>query len=104
MLSQKQRKLITSLQQKKYRNLHNLFVVEGMKVVNEFLESNFELHEMFSTSKEIFPEYEATQISEVELKKISSLKSPNKVLALFKIPSSPGIAAGCCRCLHWIEH
>ena len=46
-LSKNQLKLITSLQQKKYRLKHNLFVAEGTKVVEEFLNSNFEIFQLF---------------------------------------------------------
>jgi len=87
-LSKNQLKLITSLQQKKYRTKNNLFIVEGTKVVNEFLNSNFELEQLFCVDDFGFKNIEKlAQISEVELKKISNLKTPNNVLALFKIPS-----------------
>jgi len=87
-LSKNQLKLITSLQQKKYRTVHNLFVAEGTKVVNEFLNSNFELEQLFCVDISNYKDIEkVTQISEGELKKISSLKKPNNVLGLFKIPS-----------------
>ena len=46
-LSKNQLKLITSLQQKKYRQKYNLFVAEGTKVVKEFLNSNFEVDQLF---------------------------------------------------------
>ena len=87
-LSKNQLKLITSLQQKKYRTKNNLFIVEGTKVVNEFLNSNFELEQLFCVDDFGYENIEKlAQISEVELKKISNLKTPNNVLALFKIPS-----------------
>jgi len=87
-LSNNQLKLITSLQQKKYRAKHNLFIAEGTKVVAEFLNSNFELKHLFCVSNFAYKNIDKiTQISELELKKISSLKTPNNVLALFKIPS-----------------
>lgn len=86
-LSKNQLKLITSLHQKKYRTLHNLFIAEGTKVVNEFLNSNFELEQLFCVDISNYKDVEkVTQISEEELKKISSLKKPNNVLGLFKIP------------------
>ena len=47
-LSKNHLKLITSLRQKKYRQKHKMFVVEGMKGVNEFLNSNFECYLLFS--------------------------------------------------------
>ena len=86
-LSQKQRKLITSLRQKKYRNQHDLFVVEGIKVIQEFLNSTFELYELFVTTENAFSNETFTLISEKELKQISNLKTPNKALAIFKIPT-----------------
>ena len=48
-LSKNHIKLITSLSQKKYRQKHKLFVVEGVKVVQEFLNSSYELEIVFST-------------------------------------------------------
>lgn len=85
-LSKNHLKLITSLSQKKYRQKHKLFAVEGVKVVHEFLNSSFELDILFSTETS-FPYIDNYfEISEQELNKISTLKTPNKVLALFKIP------------------
>ncbi len=87
-LSKNNIKLITSLQQKKYRQKHNLFVAEGIKVVNELLKSSLEVYQIFCVdeSLEFEKNIDVILISEIELKKVSSLKSPNKVLALFKIP------------------
>lgn len=86
-LSKNQLKLILSLQQKKYRNKYSLFIAEGTKVVKEFLNSNFELEQLFFVEGNDYDrEDKAIQISEIELKKISQLKSPNNVLALFKMP------------------
>jgi len=87
-LSKNQLKLITSLQQKKYRTINNLFIAEGTKVVNEYLDSNFELDQLFCVHNTDYENIKnVIQISDVELKKISNLKTPNNVLALFKIPS-----------------
>lgn len=87
-LSKNNIKLITSLQQKKYRQKHKLFVAEGVKVVNELLASSLEVEQLFVTDEELnlSKKHAVTLISENELKKISTLKSPNKVLGLFKIP------------------
>ena len=49
MVSKNQIKLITSLQQKKYRATHGLFIAEGFKVIQELLQSNFDLHHLFQT-------------------------------------------------------
>ena len=48
MLTKSQIKLITSLKQKKFRTQHQLFVVEGIKVVEEFLNSEYELDAIFA--------------------------------------------------------
>ena len=85
-LSKNHLKLITSLSQKKYRHKYKLFVVEGMKVVQEFLNSSYELEILFSTESSFSYLDSFIEVSEQELKKISSLKTPNKVIALFKIP------------------
>jgi TrmH family RNA methyltransferase len=87
-ISKNQLKLITSLSQKKYRQKHRLFIAEGIKVVNELLNSSFEVEILFCANdfKTTICGDKITRISEVELKKISTLKSPNKVLGIFKIP------------------
>jgi len=90
-LSKNQIKLINSLGQKKYRKTHQLFIAEGVKVVGELLSSSLQLHMLFTTEDFDVPSQyleKTTQISETELKKISSLKTPNKVLGVFKIPVS----------------
>ncbi len=86
-LSKNNLKLITSLQRKKYREKHNLFVAEGIKVVNELLNSSIEAFHVFSTDEDfsVSKEVGFTVVSDNELKKISTLKNPNKVLGLFKI-------------------
>lgn len=95
-LSKNQLKTITSLNQKKYRTAHQLFVAEGTKIVAEFLNSNLELEQLFCVDNTIYKNLEkVTEISETELKKISTLVTPNNVLALFKIPSTlPSIKSG----------
>jgi len=88
MVSKNQIKTITGLQQKKYRKQHKLFFAEGIKVVQELLNSNFELHQLFTT-QDIFkgvPKDKTEFITEAELKKISALATPNACLALFVMP------------------
>lgn len=87
-LSNNHYKLITSLKQKKYRQKHKLFIVEGVKVVDEFLNSSYELELLFATDNRFSPLETFIEISERELKKMSSLKTPNIVLAVFKIPEN----------------
>ena len=87
-LSKNHIKLITSLQQKKYRQKHNLFVAEGPKVVDELLNSSLVLEQVFVTVDcgLKLPSDKKIEITSAELKKISQLKTPNKALALFQIP------------------
>lgn len=86
-LSKNQLKLITSLRQKKYRQKHQFFIAEGVKVVDEYLNSDFKVIQIFTTTPENYPTHSnVVAISEFELSKISTLKTPNKVLALIEIP------------------
>lgn len=88
MLSKNQTKLITSLQQKKYRKLNGLFLAEGIKVIQELLQSNYELFHLYVTDA-VFDNVSKDKISVIsdsELKKISALTTSNNCLALFKIP------------------
>ena len=92
-ISKNQLKLITSLSQKKYRQKHKLFIAEGVKVVQELLNSSFYVETLFCTddfSTDISTD-KIIPISETDLKKISNLKTPNKVFGLFKIPDENSI-------------
>lgn len=91
MLSKNQIKLINSLKQKKYRKQHNMFVVEGLKGIRELLESGLELHDLYTTESFDLGIPSEILISETDLKRISFLTSPNKALALFKIPKPKAI-------------
>ena len=87
MLSKSQIKLINSLSQKKYRQKNGLFIAEGVKVIKELLNSNFELERLFSQADMFFTEKDKMQLlEENELKKITKLSTSQLALALFKIP------------------
>ncbi len=87
MLSKSEIKLITSLKQKKYRLQHQLFVAEGKKTILELLNSKLKLHQLFTTTLEFdVSDVLQTTITVKELNKISFLKTPNTVLAVFEIP------------------
>ena len=90
-LSKNQIKLITSLKQKKYRSLHGLFVVEGVKTIKELLNSSLLLHTLYTTESFKIDAKDEILISEADLKRISFLTTPNKALAIFKIPTSKAI-------------
>ncbi|MCO4822807.1 MAG: RNA methyltransferase [Flavobacteriaceae bacterium] len=87
MLSKNQIKLVNSLKQKKYRFEHQLFIAEGFKTVNELINSSFELQQLYSINTDFgLSDKLVTKITPNDLKKISCLKSPNEVLAVFHIP------------------
>lgn len=88
MVVKSELKLIKSLQQKKYRNEHGLFVVEGKKGLRELLESSlkpFRVYVSNALDLDIAPEV-AQLISPNELQRMSSLKNANGALGVFHIP------------------
>jgi TrmH family RNA methyltransferase len=94
MVSKNQIKLISSLQQKKQRQTHQLFIAEGIKGIQELLDAHFELEHLYTTELdfETVPSSLRTQLSEVDLKKMSALATPNTCLAVFKIPEPKNIS------------
>jgi TrmH family RNA methyltransferase len=89
MVSKNQIKLITGLQQKKYRNEHQLFLAEGVKVIQELLQSNIVLDHLFETESifETVPTAQKTLIKEADMKRMSALNTPSSCLAVFHIPA-----------------
>lgn len=89
-LSRNEIKLIKSLQDKKSRESNRLFVVEGVKLVEELLEqSSFRIESIFYTEEyqqKIPSGVHSLKISAQELERISGLVTPNKVLAVVKFP------------------
>ena len=92
MLTKNQIKLIRSLSTKKNRFKHSLFVVEGEKIVNEIIKSDWQIHSIYASSD--WEGKNATIISKSDLCRISNQKSPNKVLALVRIKENfPSISS-----------
>ena len=89
VISKNQIKFIKSLSLKKNRIKTQMFVAEGEKIVNELLNSKFEIEHIYATK--FFSginnckKSAMTSVSKDELLKISSLVSPNNVLAIVKI-------------------
>ena len=103
MISTSQSKLIRSLRQKKFRDQHHIFLLEGEKMVLELIsgegKSSFPVRDLFATAKWIdahkallqsqsFKVIEATM---AELKKVSMLVTPQPVIALVSMPE-PGFS------------
>ncbi|MDH5827701.1 TrmH family RNA methyltransferase [Sphingobacterium faecium] len=92
MLSKAQITLISSLQNKKFRKQHGLFIVEGIKSVIEFLSSSYQVDSIFYTEDvlakvgKISGNIKSYVLTEKEFEKISALKSPQGILALVHIP------------------
>ena len=93
MLTNNKIKLIKSLDKKRERVEAGCFVVEGEKMVRELLMSRFETIEVFAVQQYIdeLPanlkrKAEISAISERDLERISFLKTPNKAVALAKLP------------------
>ncbi|MGY5351745.1 TrmH family RNA methyltransferase [Wenyingzhuangia sp. IMCC45533] len=96
--SKNQIKNVNSLQIKKNRYKTGCFVAEGIKVVDEFLDSGTGLEAIYCTEDVVYKydKLNPTVITEQELTKVSSFKNPNKVLAVFKmftskLPKSKGL-------------
>ncbi len=87
MVTKNQIKFIKRLSLKKNRIKYNMFVVEGEKIIKEFINSSYKLEKIYSVNPEKFTGYDSNLISVKELKSISNLKSPNGDLAVFNMVS-----------------
>tara|TARA_R110001632_G_scaffold36577_15_gene92278 strand:+ start:2564 stop:3286 length:723 start_codon:yes stop_codon:yes gene_type:complete len=89
VLSKSQIKRITSLGQKKYRNREGIFVAEGIKVIQELLDSSLKLEGLWSADAKAFKgHYNVESATLADLKKVSFLKTPQTAIAIFKIPQA----------------
>jgi TrmH family RNA methyltransferase len=102
MLSKSRLKYIQSLAHKKFREASHEYIIEGPKMLEEFLVNRPELiNEIYALdtwvdgAKRLLSSVDPSKmliISEIELEKISVLSTPNQVLALvkkFDLPDSP---------------
>ena len=78
MATNAQIKLVRSLSEKKFRDSHSLFVVEGEKMVQEALRSGYIVEQVFSAEKD----------GEQALSRMSHLSTPPSCLALVRIPQA----------------
>ncbi len=87
MLSRNEVKYIQTLRHKKNRDEEDVFTAEGLKVISELIEADFNLKKIYAL-KDWLDEHtdieNAVEITEDELKKISNFKTPNKVFAIFR--------------------
>lgn len=69
--------------------MHHFFIAEGVKVIQEFLDSNYVLEHLYETDF-LFEQVSASQktlIKEDDMKRITAFSSASSCLAIFKIPS-----------------
>lgn len=91
MLSKNQAKKIQQLHLKKNRSEQGIFIAEGPKLAQEILGSEVRVLEIYGT-KEWLQDFSnekrtaITEISEEELKKISTLSTPNQVMLICETP------------------
>lgn len=92
MISNKQTKLIISLRNKKFRDKLSQYIVEGDKIVREYLDSGEKVI-MLVAKAEWLKDLPAdllkkaaslAEATDEELKKVSALKTPHKALAIIE--------------------
>jgi TrmH family RNA methyltransferase len=94
MLSKSQIQLVRSLEQRKFRCRHHLYVVEGDKMVRETLASSLTVACLMAKEKwlGLLPHplgakaKETIAVNDRELSQISALKTSNQAVALVQIP------------------
>src|SRR5664279_4895988 len=115
MISKTRIKFIKSLQNKKVRDEEKLFVIEGDKLVKEFLSSGIDIR--FLAAKAEFinslqPDLTGFTgnieiVSYEELKQISTLKTPHNALAIVTMPDReinlPDILNNLCVALDFVQ-
>jgi TrmH family RNA methyltransferase len=97
VISKQQIKHIRSLQQKKYRNDFNLYVIEGLKMVLEAIRQiPQDIEYVCLTTKVLnqvkheirLPQVQLIEVSSNDFKKITSLTTPQEILAVLKKPET----------------
>lgn len=97
MLSKSQISFLKSLQQKKIRKTHGLFLSEGIKSITEFINSDYKIETLYHTPAfapklpKLSQKINFEETSANDLAKFSSLTTPQEVIALIKIPQWPAL-------------
>ena len=89
MLTKSTIKQIASLRQQKFRKELGLFVVEGRKMTEELLHSDFETVGLYATEAFLsdYPSFAQAEItSEVQMQQMSGQDTPPGILAVVRIP------------------
>ena len=91
MVTNNQIKFVNSLKLKKHRGHHNLFVAEGVKIVSELINSRIKVNQIYHTKdfakkSDASEDVEFIEVTGNELERMSSLVTPNEVLAVCEVP------------------
>lgn len=98
MLSKSELSFIKSLHLKKFRKEHGLFIAEGIKSVTEFLNSGYQIKTIYCTDtfapnlSNISRKIKLLIVNETVLRKITTLTTPQGVLATIQIPEETRIS------------
>jgi TrmH family RNA methyltransferase len=80
-------KLLKKLSYKKYRNQYKLYLIEGIKIINEALQNHEEIEYLIYDERYInntIPAHNKLQVSREILKYISTLTNPQGIIAAIK--------------------
>lgn len=95
MITKSTIKSVAALRQQKYRKEQQLFVVEGRKIVNELIESDFEITQLFATEKycaENKIHSDKVEIAtEVQMEQMSGQDTAPGILAVVRQPKTQAI-------------
>lgn len=100
MLSKAQNKYIRSLTQQKFRNEYQVFVAEGAKIAQEWLQADGPVSMIIATDEWAsqnmklvakHPESELHIVKDHELSALSSLQTPNQVLLVVPMPGKKSV-------------
>ena len=94
MISKNKKRFIISLQRKKVRDEEKLFVIEGDKLVSEFLSFKIPLKtiigkpEILKTLSPLLADFqgETDEVTDKELKEMSTFTTPHNVMAVVPMP------------------
>lgn len=86
-------KKIYTLQQKKYREQHQQYIAEGLRVITTLLEHKQVCIQLYTTTEQlahaqrIYPIEHITLVSDEVMQKISTMHSPPGLLGVFVLPT-----------------
>lgn len=88
MVTKNEIKQVASLRHQKFRKELGLFIVEGRKMTEELLRSNFNVEALYATETchNLFPQAET--VSEVQMAQMSGQDTPPGILAVVNIPET----------------